>query len=141
LVSHRLYDNNEAHSLYIEANKLILRIKPLAGANSVFDISTGIVDNTDYHIVVSFDPWNTKRLVAILNGVICLDATSSIVSTMYSGDQGDNNSNISIGSFKNSNNDTVITANAFSGDISDVAVYSYALTPQQAIAHYNARLL
>lgn len=130
---------NRPIHIYIADGNIAITIRDLGNVNNTI-VTAAVDSNTNYHMVLSYDPWNDKSIKVILNGVKAFETVASVVpSTQYHMDR-NFTSITSIGAHKDDANYPTAFSQNFIGSMSDFAIYDYALNETQAAEHYAARL-
>lgn len=118
--------------------KLVLSVTDLTGTLSETNFNnTPLVVGTNYHIVVTYDPWGSKVACLYINGSL----VTSVNATTFPGDS--RSDILGIGCVVSGDLFYPTTAAGISstavGTMGEVAFYDHALTAARALAHYEAR--
>lgn len=112
----------------------VLRLSLTDITNTVTDFTTSVVlaINTDYHIAVTYDPFNAKLFKVFVNGVQVFSSVAAVIAITGSDWLG-------IGVNTTGAIAAPTYSERFQGTIADFSIYNYALPAARIQAHYAAR--
>lgn len=129
----RIYDNNTPVCATLVGGVLEVSIYDNLGVTTTIPTGFKLALNTDYHIAVTYDPWDTKRAFVVVNGVVV--TTASAPAQPYTSHEAQ--CWLCIGANASGTGPSI--SERFQGYVGEFAVYNYAVPVERLAAHYEAR--
>lgn len=128
----RIYNSQAPIYLSMVSGALSLSITDVTNTVTTFALGQSLVANTAYHLVVTYDPWDTKQLKLYVNGALVSTTTASTIPTVYA-------QQYWLGIGCNPSGTAPTISDRFQGQIGEFALYNYVLPAARVLAHYDAR--
>ena len=126
----RVYNSSAPVYLSMVSGALSLSVLDRAGTTTTFPFGATLAVGTDYHVVVTYDPYNEKKARLYLNGVLVTELPASVINA--SGTDW-------LGVGVNVSGTGPTYSERFQGVMGEFAIYQHILPAARVLAHYEAR--
>jgi len=127
----RKYNSSAFIYLSMIDGTLSLSINDRSGTTTTQPFPVTLNPNTDYHLVVQYDPWELKTTQLFINGAQTAELPASAIPNTIDVDW--------LGVGVNVSSTGPSYSERVQGDMAEFAIYNYILPPERIAAHYAAR--
>jgi hypothetical protein len=127
----RKYNSSAIIYLSMIDGALSLSVNDRSGTTTTQPFPVMLTTDTDYHLVVQYDPWQLKVTRLYINGVLASELPASAVPNTIDVDW--------LGIGVNVSSTGPSYSERLQGDIAEFAIYNYIIPSERIAAHYAAR--